>query len=236
MRFRPSTAVVLIAMLVLTPLWSIAGANSLASDLTRQGTPSSDQSPELVVDGQRYLFDREVPIDISGLEERADEDGNPVFAKSEDPLAAIYTPVPGDDGQGARYLPENLDNPDAQCPSELIDAAIITADGGSTTYVPAGPEPDITIDTLTQIELVTAWRHDLRGEHELVATSRRGATLTARRLAFRQRFGPEVKLHVAESNRRAVRELGVRDALAFDFGAVAARVVDDRPLAVGVFE
>lgn len=106
---------------------------------------------ELVVDGQRYLRDLDVPADLNPMEQRAAESGETVYAKpgASDPLGAVYLPL--DDGSGAstRYYPELLGQADATCPAERADTGTLTGNGAS--YVSAGPELDFTPDALQEL-------------------------------------------------------------------------------------
>ncbi|MBA2277485.1 MAG: hypothetical protein H0W06_06935, partial [Chloroflexia bacterium] len=150
MRYRRPLTFLLIAVMAWIPIWQVGAASALALAQSGQATPTGASGTELVVDGERYLLDRQVPINIGALEELTDEAGNPVYAKpDDDPLGALYVPA-GEDGQADRYLPQYLDAPDTECPSETVDAGNIEADDG-TVYVPAGPEPDLTADVLTEI-------------------------------------------------------------------------------------
>ncbi|HYH12969.1 MAG TPA: hypothetical protein VD789_11490, partial [Thermomicrobiales bacterium] len=96
---------------VLTLAIGILLGGALGGVLAQDGeaTPEAGPAGEIVVDGQRYTFDREVTIDLGQLQELADEAGNPVFVKTQpDPLAAVYTPA----GETMRrYLPQYLDAP-----------------------------------------------------------------------------------------------------------------------------
>ncbi len=127
---------------------------AVASRVWSQGsdaTPDAESTNEIVVDGARYAFDREVPVDLSQLEQRVDDTGNPVWTRAGDPLGAVYVETE----QGAsRYLPEHLATPDVACPSDATAAAgTIQGTFGDTevTFIPAGVEPDLVPDQLTQI-------------------------------------------------------------------------------------
>jgi len=132
---RLAQVVALLTAMVL--VWSGPAAVLLAQD---DATSPGDQPLEIVVDGERFIFDRIVTIDVGELEEGADEDGNPVFTRADDSVGAVYVPV--DDATAARYLPESLDAPETACLSEDLNTGNITA--GEDVYVPAGLEPDLS--------------------------------------------------------------------------------------------
>ena len=112
-----------------------------------QATPDGAPGGELVVDGQRYTFDREVTVDVTVLEQRTAESGAVVYVKpGGDPLSAVYVPV---DGAASRYLPEYLNAPETACPSEATAATPI--EGNGAVYIPAGIEPDIAPEQLVQV-------------------------------------------------------------------------------------
>src|SRR5262249_50257901 len=89
-----------------------------------------------------------------------------------------------------------------------------------------------TVDALAQVELVAARRRDLGAEHQLVATGRGSATRATRWLNFGQRIRPKVEFYIAESNRRAAGQIVLGAPGAFDFGAIAAGIVDNVPASI----
>lgn len=151
MRYRWSWIVTLVAMMVGSSMlagWVGAPANTFAQ--SGQGTSEGAQPGEIVVGGQRFTFDRAVPIDLSQLEQQTDDAGATVYVKPDGGLLnAVYVPLPEDSGNAARYLPEYLDAPHTACPSETIDATTIQGPGG--IYVPAGLEPDLTPEQLVEV-------------------------------------------------------------------------------------
>jgi len=110
-----------------------------------------DERPgEVTVGGQRFAFDRDVPIDLAQLQELTDDAGRTIYVKNDGGLLnAVYLALPEQAGVSARYLPQYLDAPESTCPSEAIQANTIQGNGGA--YVPMGPEPDLTPDDLVEV-------------------------------------------------------------------------------------
>lgn len=106
---------------------------------------------EIIVGGARFLFDRIVPLSRQELTRVAQEQELIVYARSDaGPFAEIYVSVPNrSEDELARYLPENLDDPAAQCRAEV--AEIGTLDAGGTTYAFAGYETDLAPEDLEQV-------------------------------------------------------------------------------------
>jgi outer membrane biosynthesis protein TonB len=119
--------------------------------------PDGGAPREIVAGGEHYAFDRQVPMDPNQLDERSDNAGGTFYANQDaDALGAIYLPVSGRDSSFARYLPEHLGAPDTTCPAQLMPGTTIEGDG--TTYVSAGPEPDLTVDALVEVGAVSDGR------------------------------------------------------------------------------
>lgn len=147
MRYRWSMVLLIMATLVGSSVIAGVGVNAFAVSV-RQADEAA-QPGEIVVGGQRYSYDRDVPIDLSQLEQLTDVSGNTVYTKpGGGPLGAIYTPSTTD-GASSRFLPQYLDSPDTTCPSEATQATNIQGPSGS--YVPVGIEPDLTPDTLVEV-------------------------------------------------------------------------------------
>ncbi len=116
----------------------------------RQAEPGEGLPGEIVLDDQRFTFDRGVPVDLSQLEERSGEAGSTVYVKPEgDPLNAVYVPGATDGNIAARYLPQYLNAPQTTCPSETLDVGTIQSAGG--TFVVAGLETDLASEDLVEI-------------------------------------------------------------------------------------
>ena len=151
MRNCRGTVLLLVLMLVAGTLG--AGQNMLgfAQDVPIEPTGEGAGGNEIVVDGTRYLRDREVTVNVAPLQQIADEDGNPVFVKpgGSDPLGAAYVLAADGGGQAVRYLPELVGNAGAVCPAELVEGGTIEGNGAS--YAAAGPETDMTPDQLVEI-------------------------------------------------------------------------------------
>lgn len=143
MRFRWTLVLAMTALLLAGPAVQASHAWTLAQD---EGTAAAPG--EIVVDGQRYLVDQQVPIDPAQLVERTDDAGNTILVKPDGgPLGAVY--VAGDDGAVTRYLPEYLNAPDNACPSEATNTD--TIQGAGATYIPANVEPDLTTEEMEQV-------------------------------------------------------------------------------------
>jgi hypothetical protein len=149
MRNRRVAPLLLALMLVIGMVGAGQNMLVLAQDVPVQ--PAGESGDEIVVNGARYLRDREVTVNPNPLQQVADENGNPVYVKpgGSDPLGAIYV-LPAEGGDRAiRYLPEFVGDPAATCPSELV--ARETIQGNGATYVASGPETDMNADQLTEI-------------------------------------------------------------------------------------
>ncbi len=148
MRSRLALTLVTMVAIVAITIPAIASRAWAQGDVA---TPGAETTNEIVVDGARYAFDRTVTVDLSQLEQRADDSGNAIWVDPGDPVGAVYTER---EGAAARYLPEHLGAPDIACPSDATaSAGTIQGSFGGTevTYIPAGPEPDLSPDQLTQI-------------------------------------------------------------------------------------
>jgi hypothetical protein len=151
MRNRRGAPLLLVLMLVVGIVGAGQNVLTFAQDVPIQTAGESGGGDEIVVDGARYLRDRDVTVNVEPLQQVADENGNPVYVKpgGSDPLGAAYVLPPEGGDQATRYLPEFVGNPDATCPSDLV--ARETIQGNGATYVAAGPETDMNADQLTEI-------------------------------------------------------------------------------------
>ena len=106
---------------------------------------------ELAVEGERFLFDRLVPLDSQELNRVAQEGSIIAYARTEQgPFETLYISVPDrSEDELARYLPERLDAPDQACVAETAESQQLTA--GESTYVSAGYETDLAADDLLQV-------------------------------------------------------------------------------------
>jgi hypothetical protein len=122
-----------------------------AQDVPIESVGESTSDAELVVDGARYLRDRDVLVNVNPLQEIADENGNPVYQKpgNSDPIGAVYVLSADTEGEATRYLPEMVGNASAVCPAELVAAGTLQGDGAN--YAAVGPETDMSADQLTEI-------------------------------------------------------------------------------------
>jgi len=142
-----SRMILVLVVLALTLGVLLRGALGWAAAQDGEATPDSGPPAELVIDGQRYSFDREVQVDLTLLQEIAQDPGTPVFVKVDpDPLNAVYAP---DDGAVRRYLPQFIDSPETACPTETSPAASI--EGNGAIYIPAGIDPDVSPEQLVQV-------------------------------------------------------------------------------------
>ena len=117
MRSRLALTLVTMAAIVAIAIPAIASNAWAQGEVATPGAVSTD---EILVDGARYALNRTVPVDLSQLEQRTDDSGNPIWVKPDDPVGAVYTEG---DGGADRYLPENLGAPDIACPSDATTAA-----------------------------------------------------------------------------------------------------------------
>ncbi len=129
----------------------IAGQQLELVDGLGDGGQPGDLTREIVVSGERFLFDRVVTLDPQSLAPIAQ--AGPVTAlaeTSEPPFEAVFllsSTLGGSDF--ARYLPEHVGAPQSACP---IDNAQFSAlDLGGAIYVYAGLETHLTPETLQQV-------------------------------------------------------------------------------------
>ena len=115
------------------------------------GGPPRDLTTELVVGETRYLFDRVVPVRRQDLTQIGAAEPLIVYARGDQPpFDRIYASVPPRDRNSvARYLPENLDAPDAPCLAEAAEIGSLDA-GEAGTFAFAGFETDLTPDDLQE--------------------------------------------------------------------------------------
>lgn len=143
MRVRRSLVYVLAALLMFGLL-----APARVSQTRAQG--DSGRPAEVVVAGERYAFDRDVPVALDQLEARTDDEGRQIAVRpGEEPPAAVYLPPADASGAAARYLAERLTAPDTACPVEGLTGG--TIQGQDATYVPVAPEPDLTTAGLVEV-------------------------------------------------------------------------------------
>ena len=109
--------------------------------------PSSCQR-EIVIAGERFLFDRIVSLGGQELVRIAQEQEIIASARTEQgPFDAVYVSAPPRaDDELARYLPERLGQPDITCPAETADITPVDAEG--VRYAFAGNETDLTAEVL----------------------------------------------------------------------------------------
>src|SRR6476469_5441804 len=122
----------------------------LGQDLGDGGQP--DGLPrEVGVGDARFLFDRIVPLRRQDLVRIAQEQSTIAYASTEQgPYAAVYLSVPNrSEDELARCLPELVGSPDIACPADAANYEPV--DAGGATYVFAGPETDLTADSLQQV-------------------------------------------------------------------------------------
>jgi hypothetical protein len=152
------TAVALLLSLAFALKMSVPTTPALAQDGAGggeprgpDGGPPEDLSAELVLGESRYIFDRVLPLDLQDLTAVAQTESATVYAQGDQPpFERVYVSLPaGDEGLLARYLPQNLESPDASCPAEAADLGPIDA-GESGTFVFAGIETDLTPDVLQE--------------------------------------------------------------------------------------
>lgn len=107
-----------------------------------------DLPREIVIEDERFLLDRAVPLDRGDLE-RVGRDGNLLYyAQSEAaPFDALYVSVPPrSDTALARYLPERIGQPDAACLAEAALQSVVALEGVRFAF--AGYETDIATENL----------------------------------------------------------------------------------------
>ena len=114
--------------------------------VSRDGLPR-----EIGVGDARFLFDRIVPLRRQDLVRIAQEQSTIAYARTEQgPFAAIYLSVPNrSEDELARYLPEAVGSPDVGCPADAANYEPV--DAGGAVYAFAGPEADLTADSLQQV-------------------------------------------------------------------------------------
>ena len=81
----------------------------------------------------------------------AQEQSTIAYARTEQaPYAAVYLSVPNrSEDELARYLPELVGSADVACPADA--ATYQNVDAGGATYAFAGPETDLTAESLQQV-------------------------------------------------------------------------------------
>ncbi|MGD9711768.1 MAG: hypothetical protein AB7V46_06860, partial [Thermomicrobiales bacterium] len=108
----------------------------------------SEYPREVLIDGQRYVFDRLLPLDRTTLSPVAQSGEIVAFARSDGaPLDALFLAVPDrPEPEVGRYLPEQVQAPEISCVAEATGYQQLTA--GDATYVAVGFERDLTPDML----------------------------------------------------------------------------------------
>ncbi|CAN5763744.1 hypothetical protein BH23CHL5_BH23CHL5_04720 [soil metagenome] len=114
------------------------------------GAQPAEYPRELVFEGERFLFDRLVPLDPQALIQVAQEGSMIAYSQSATgPFDALLLSVPDrPDGESGRYLPQRLNAPDQPCVAESGPVQQLSADGA--LYVSAGYELDLPLDDLQQ--------------------------------------------------------------------------------------
>jgi hypothetical protein len=142
-------------LLIATVVFALSTAG-IAAPLLAQDAPivpvtADDAVDEIMLEGERFSRDLDVPADLSPMEQLTLDDGTSVYRKpgNSDPLGALYVPLDDESGLSTRYYPQFVGREDATCPADLADAG--TLSGTGTTYMAAGPEVDWTQDLLQQI-------------------------------------------------------------------------------------
>ncbi len=122
----------------------------LVPDLGNGGQPEG-VTREIVIGGSRFLFDRIVPLSRQDLSRIAQEQDVIAYAAGEaGPFEAVYLSVPNrSEDELARYLPERLEAPETACPAEAANYEPV--DAGGTLYAFAGPEDNLSEDTLQSV-------------------------------------------------------------------------------------
>ena len=107
---------------------------------------------EVVLGGDRFLFDRVVPLRRQDLVRVAQESSTIAYARAETaPFDTIYLSVPDrSEDELARYRPEAISSTDEPCPSETGPSDLVDASGAG--YVFAGVETDVPADSLQPAE------------------------------------------------------------------------------------
>ncbi len=114
------------------------------------GPQPAEYPRELVFEGERFLFDRLVPLEPQSLTQIAQEGSIIAYGRSESgPHDALFLAVPErPDGESVRYLPQRLNAPDRPCIAESGPVQQLSA--GGALYVSAGYEPDLQLEDLQQ--------------------------------------------------------------------------------------
>jgi hypothetical protein len=122
----------------------------IGDDLGDGGQPEG-LPREVEVGDARYLFDRIVPGQGENLIPVAQNETLIAYAATSDgPFASVYlTVADGNENELYRYLPEQVDAPEDQCPAEAADTGQLNA--GDLVYVFAGFETDLSPDELEEV-------------------------------------------------------------------------------------
>ena len=126
------------------------------SDETATAAEEGTLPPEVVLEGARFGFDRQVPVDPAGLEQVGEDDGVLLFAISGGPpFDRVYGARRHHQDVPGRYLaeqpvgPDGVPSPEGTCLAETANFSVL--DVGGAQYVYAGPEPDLTTDQLQAV-------------------------------------------------------------------------------------
>lgn len=137
---------------------SVAGERALSAPSEGPGAvPGSAQEaagiypPSILVQGERFLLDRLVPLDRADFQRVEDQDDIAFYASTDaPPFETLYGLRSGRSASGlARYLPTNIDDPETACRAEAAQVGPLT--GAEVPYAFAGIETDLTPDDLEQI-------------------------------------------------------------------------------------
>ena len=127
---------------------------SVITDEAAAETEPGDAPLEVTVDGARFALDRSLTIIVDGLQTVGDAEGQPVYAAGDPPYQRVYSTIAGT-VQAGRYLaelpvgPSGEPSPENPCLAESVNFNIV--DIGDARYVYAGPEPDLTPESLLEV-------------------------------------------------------------------------------------
>jgi hypothetical protein len=126
------------------------------SDETATATDERTLPPEVVLEGARFGFDRQVPVDPAGLQQVGQDDGVLLFAISGGPpfdrvygARDITAELPGRYFAEQSVGPDGVPSPEGTCLAETANFSVL--DVGGAQYVYAGPELDLTTDQLQAV-------------------------------------------------------------------------------------
>ncbi len=150
-RYRALHVLAVLALLGALALSSVVIAPAAVQ--AQQGGPGrgrpQEYPPQIQVGEQRFFFDRLVDIRRQDLTEIAQENAIQIYAESDaGPFDRVYVSAPPRTEGLGRYLAEQPT--DDQCAAEAAanPQFDLTVSGTTTTYAAAGPEPDLSQETL----------------------------------------------------------------------------------------